>query len=51
MASTNIILEDVKKQVGLIPEYDAFDDQLLMDINAAFATLHQLYFNAKACIH
>ena len=42
MASTNIILEDVKKQVGLIPEYDAFDDQLLMDINAAFATLHQL---------
>lgn len=42
MASTNIILEDVKKQVGLIPEYNAFDDQLLMDINAAFATLHQL---------
>jgi len=41
MASTTI-LDDVKKQVGIVPDYDAFDDQLLLDINAAFATLHQL---------
>ena len=41
MASTTI-LEDVKKQVGIVPDYDAFDDQLLMCINSAFATLHQL---------
>ena len=42
MASTGIILEDVKKQVGIVPDYNAFDDQLLMYINSAFATLHQL---------
>ena len=36
------ILDDIKKQIGIVPDYDAFDDQLLMDINAAFATLHQL---------
>jgi hypothetical protein len=36
------ILESIKKQIGIVPDYDAFDDQLLMDINAAFATLHQL---------
>lgn len=36
------ILEDIKKQIGIVPEYDAFDDQLLLDLNAAFATLHQL---------
>lgn len=37
-----VILDDIKKQIGIVPEYDVFDDQLLMDINAAFATLHQL---------
>lgn len=36
------ILDDIKKQIGVVPEYTAFDDQILMDINAAFATLHQL---------
>lgn len=36
------ILADVKKQIGIVPEYDAFDDQILMCINSAFATLHQL---------
>lgn len=36
------ILDDIKKQIGIVPDYDVFDDQLLMDINAAFATLHQL---------
>ena len=36
------ILDTIKKQIGIVPDYDAFDDQILMDINAAFATLHQL---------
>ncbi len=36
------ILKDVKKQIGIVPDYEAFDDQLLMCINSAFATLHQL---------
>ena len=42
MAKELTILQDVKKLVGIVPEYDAFDDQLLMCINSAFATLHQL---------
>ena len=42
MAKELTILESIKKHVGIVPDYDAFDDQLLMDINAAFATLHQL---------
>ena len=36
------ILADIKKLIGIVPEYNEFDDQLLIDINAAFATLHQL---------
>ena len=40
MATT--ILEDIKKQIGIVPTYEAFDSQLLLDINAAFSTLHQL---------
>ena len=36
------MLDDIKKQIGIVPEYTAFDDQILLDINAAFATLHQL---------
>lgn len=42
MANKFPILADVKKQIGIVPDYTAFDDQLLMDINASFATLHQL---------
>ena len=41
MAATKI-LDDVKQQIGIVPEYTAFDPQLLLDLNAAFATLHQL---------
>lgn len=41
MAETKI-LEDVKQQIGIVPEYTVFDPQLLLDINAAFNTLHQL---------
>ena len=36
------VLDDIKKLIGIVPEYDKFDDQLLICINAAFATLHQL---------
>ena len=36
------ILEDVKSLVGIVPDYTAFDNQLLICINSAFATLHQL---------
>ena len=42
MAKQLTILEDIKKLIGIVPEYEAFDDQLLICINAAFATLHQL---------
>lgn len=42
MTNHSTILSDVKKQIGIVPEYKAFDEQLLMDIDAAFATLHQL---------
>lgn len=42
MAKQLHILDDIKKQIGIVPGYDVFDDQLLMDINTAFATLHQL---------
>lgn len=36
------ILEDIKKQIGIVPEYLMFDDQILLDLNSAFNTLHQL---------
>lgn len=36
------ILNDVKEACGIIQEYDVFDSQLIVDINAAFSTLHQL---------
>lgn len=36
------ILEDVKKALGIVPGYDAFDDQILMYINSARMDLAQL---------
>lgn len=36
------ILEDVKKALGIIPGYDAFDDQILLYINSARMDLAQL---------
>lgn len=42
MMASSVILDDIKKQIGIVPDYDAFDDQILMCINSAFATLHQL---------
>ena len=38
------ILDSIKKNLGIVPEYTAFDDQIILDINAAFSTLHQLGF-------
>lgn len=36
------ILNTVKKSLGIVPEYDAFDDALIMDINSVFMVLSQL---------
>lgn len=36
------ILQDVKKWIGITREYEVFDSDILMSINAAFFTLHQL---------
>lgn len=36
------ILQDVKEAVGIVPEYDVFDKQLIICINSVFSTLHQL---------
>lgn len=42
MAETASILNSVKEACGIVPEYDGFDPQLIVDINSAFSTLHQL---------
>lgn len=39
---TDSILDSVKKVVGIDSDYTAFDTDILMHINSAFATLHQL---------
>lgn len=39
---TDSILKSIKKNLGLPPEYDAFDADVIMHINAVFGTLHQL---------
>lgn len=36
------ILEDTKKALGIVPNYDAFDDQILMHINTARMDLAQV---------
>lgn len=36
------ILESVKRSLGIVPEFEAFDPQLIMYCNTAFATLSQL---------
>ena len=42
------ILEDTKKAIGIMPGYDAFDDQILMHINTARMDLAQLGQNATS---
>lgn len=36
------ILDSTKKILGLAPEYDVFDLDVMTHINSAFSTLHQL---------
>ena len=36
------VLEDTKKALGIMPGYDAFDDQILMHINTCRMDLNQL---------
>ena len=36
------ILNTVKKSIGIMPEYKAFDDTIIMHINSAFMVLTQL---------
>lgn len=44
------ILEDTKKAIGIMPGYDAFDDQILMHINTARMDLAQLGAKCGATI-
>ena len=39
---TDSILNSVKKSLGLVPEYHAFDDEIVMDINTTLGILNQL---------
>lgn len=36
------ILQSVKKKLGIMPEYEHFDDEIITDINSAFTILNQL---------
>lgn len=47
MAAKQSILNDIKEQCGIIPDYTVFDNQLIVDINSAFATLHQLGYGPE----
>jgi hypothetical protein len=42
MSDQGSILNEVKKVLGMEPEYTAFDTDVIMHINSVFATLHQL---------
>lgn len=39
---TESILNSTKAALGIVPEYDAFDNQIIMYINTTFSTLYQL---------
>lgn len=41
------ILNSVKLQLGILPEYMVFDQQLILAINTAFSILHQLGVGPK----
>ena len=47
MAETQSILDSVKEACGILPEYKVFDPQLIVDINSAFSTLHQLGYGPE----
>lgn len=42
VANTDSILDSTKKALGLGPEYDVFDPDIIMHINSVFVTLQQL---------
>ena len=39
---TDSILDSIKKMLGIIPEYDIFDEDIIMHINSVFFVLQQL---------
>lgn len=47
MALEDSILNSTKKYLGLDADYDAFDQDIMMHINGAFATLRQVGFGPK----
>lgn len=47
MTDTGKILTEVKKLLGLDETYDAFDMDVVIHINSAFGTLHQLGVGPK----
>jgi hypothetical protein len=36
------ILDSIKKLLGIAPEYDVFDDEIIIHINSVFSVMHQL---------
>lgn len=42
------ILNSVKKDLGIVPEYKHFDPDIIMDINTAFSVLTQIGVGPKA---
>lgn len=42
MATVDSILDSTKKTLGIEPDYDVFDPDLILHINSVFATLEQL---------
>lgn len=47
MSVDNSILNSVKKDLGIVPEYTPFDPDIIMDINTAFSVLTQLGVGPK----
>lgn len=45
---TNSILDSVKQYLGIVPEYTAFDSDIIMHINTAFSILTQLGVGPKS---
>lgn len=39
---SNSILDSIKKVLNLAPDFEAFDQDVIMHINSVFSTLHQL---------
>lgn len=43
------ILKTIKKLIGVNPEYEQFDTDLIIDINTAFMLLHQMGIGPTEC--